>query len=463
MRDVDIAIVGGGFAGAAVAYHLARVAPGVAVCVVEPRQEIGRGLAYDSSDPSHRINVPAERMSLLPDDGEHFARWVAENGVLGADPGALGRDGRLYPRRSAFGSYVARQLAPLLADGRMVHLRQRVLGIKAAGQRWRLDVSGGSTLTAGAVVIAATHPPNTLPSFAQNLNDARLIRDPLVADALADVAPSDRVLIVGTGLTMADVVASLDARGHRGRILAVSRHGLRSRGHAAERADPFGEFATPAPRSAVALLKRVRAAIAAAEATGIRWHAVLDAVREQAQTFWPGLSVAQQKQIVRHLRTYWDVHRFRVAPQLEDVIDRRIAEGTLSVRAASVVQVRARQEALDALLRPRRRRDSEIFEADRIVLATGPAHAGILSTYPFLASLAAEGIVQSDPLGLGLWCDRTSRLLGENGEAARSLFVAGPLARGTYGELMGLPQVSQHAADVAGWVAAYVATSHVHA
>ena len=50
-----IAIVGGGFSGAAVAFHIARV--GTPVLVFEPRSRLGGGLTFGGDDPVHRVNA----------------------------------------------------------------------------------------------------------------------------------------------------------------------------------------------------------------------------------------------------------------------------------------------------------------------------------------------------------------------------------------------------------------------
>lgn len=49
------------------------------------------------------------------------------------------------------------------------------------------------------------------------------MRNAWSADALADLDADAPVLLIGTGLTMVDMVLSLSDRQHRGKIYAVSR------------------------------------------------------------------------------------------------------------------------------------------------------------------------------------------------------------------------------------------------
>ena len=47
--------------------------------LIERGDRIGRGVAYGTDFPGHLLNVPAASMSGLPDDPEHFLRFVRDH------------------------------------------------------------------------------------------------------------------------------------------------------------------------------------------------------------------------------------------------------------------------------------------------------------------------------------------------------------------------------------------------
>ena len=95
-----IAIIGGGFSGTALAVQLLRRSGGP-VTLIERSGAWGPGLAYGTRCDRHLLNVRAERMSLFPDDPDHFTRWLAGAG-LPADPATLVWDGeRVHHRDGA--------------------------------------------------------------------------------------------------------------------------------------------------------------------------------------------------------------------------------------------------------------------------------------------------------------------------------------------------------------------------
>lgn len=452
LKRKSVAIIGGGLTGGAIAYHLAQREAPAEIVVFEPREDLGQGLAYGTDDPAHRINVPAAKMSLLPSDENHFINWITQTNALVHDREASAKDGQIYVRRSLFGRYVSEHIRPLLDKGAIVHQRGRVTSIAKGGQdRWVIATAEGTRHEADIVVLATTHPPPGVPAvLARALgNDPRLISDATLKDAVRGIEPSARVVIVGTGLTMADVVASLDSQGHRGPIFAFSRRGLLSRGHAREAHANFGEFVASAI-SARALLRAVRVTIEDALERGIPWQPVIDAVRAQATLFWPKLPVAERQRIVRHLRPYWDVHRFRIAPQIKAILSERIAGNTLVVKAASLVSTKADDDGITIEVLSRKERQTETIAADYVIVTTGPAHGAVLTTQPHLAELAREGFITADPFGLGISCNIRGQAIDADGAAQLSILIAGPLARGTFGELMGLPQVTNYAQSIAG-------------
>ncbi|MER8372661.1 FAD/NAD(P)-binding protein [Mesorhizobium sp. M1406] len=462
IRRLRVAIIGGGFSGAAVAWHLARMHPPerISISVIEPRPVLGGGLAYSTEEPSHRVNVPAVRMSMVPDDPQHFARWLTGSGELERDTDAIWKNGDAYPRRRVFGRYVAEHLAPYLCSGVVHHVEGSATNVTrdASGAGWTVHTSSG-LVAADIVVLAATHPQPAIPAALIHLAEAPgFIADPYAASALAGIGPEASVMIVGSGLTSADMVAELDRRGHRGRILALSRRGLRSRGHPDIRGEPFGDFASAPAITALGLLKNIRATLAAARAANVNWQSVFDQLRLQGPALWSALAPSERARLVRQLRVFWDVHRFRIAPQVASVLDRRHEGGTFDTIAARLVASNVEDGSLAVSFQRRGQTRIETARFDAVINTTGPAHGQALRLNRALSSLAQAGLIRMDQYGLGIETSLDSRAVSRDGGTTTTLFVAGPLARATFGELMGLPEVARHAQAVAAEIAKLLET-----
>lgn len=461
-RPRHIAIIGGGFSGAVVALNLLRMLPGAArITIIEPRAVLGAGLAYSAPDPTHRVNVSAIRLLVLPDRPGEFNEWVRASGVLDDDPDAVLADGRAFPRRAVFGRYLdmrLREAAAAPGAAFLSHVQARAMRVEQHADGYEISTDDGDMIGAEVVVLAVSHPPPAVPGPVRCLQgEAKFFADPWSADVGREVAADDRVLIIGTALSTADAVATLHAAGHAGQIVAVSRRGLVSRQRAVTQTETFGDFTTAPSRTALALLRQARATIREAERNWSCWESVIETLRAQGKEIWAALPVAERARFLRHVRPYWDVHRYQLAPQLGAVMAAAAAAGRLSTQAARIVQAECVGGRFRVMLRARGGEAAREEWFDVVINCTGPDHSRVVQTNDALASLAEAGLVRADCHGLGLDTDMRARALGANGQPNPTLFVSGPLARAAFGELMGLPQVTTHAALVAAEVAEVVA------
>jgi len=447
-----IIVVGGGFTGAAFILHtISSLRRPLEFEVIEPAGELGRGVAYSAADPQHRINVPAERMSLFPDDPLHAVRWFFGKGVLPGDGSSADAAGHHYVPRSHYGAYVRGMLDQTLAEARgrvrLRHHRTLAQDVRKHGGHWSVELADGRSVAGDYVILSFGHaaPRAPFPISAGAAADRRLVSNPWRADALSALSPDDSILLVGTGLTMADMVETLLSRGHRGGITALSRHALLAQPHGL-----FGvnfdllQGAAP-PASALEFLRLVRRRAREAVRQGLGWQPVADAVRFDLAKLWPALPVAEQRRVIKRLLPYWEVHRFRIAPQVCATLEKAIWTGRVVLQRAGVVSVDAEKGSLIATLRRGGMIERRSFGG--IVLCIGPDKD--LNRHRLARNLLASGIVRSDAVQLGLDVDRQSRLVASDGHVHASLLALGPMTRGTFGEMTGAPDIIRQTASVA--------------
>jgi uncharacterized NAD(P)/FAD-binding protein YdhS len=456
-RRCRVAIIGGGFTGAAVALNLLQPANAarMEILIVEPRALLGAGLAYSTTDPAHRVNVPAIRLLVHPDEPGAFHDWLETSGELNDDPAAQLPDGRRYPRRAAFGRYVNQRLMQAVhtpSAPPFRHLQASATCIQPRHAGYAITLDDGTQHQADIVVLTVSHPAPCIPPVLRPVaSSAKFIANPWDADILRRIAPEDKILVIGTALSTADTIASLDEAGHRNDILAISRRGLVSRQRRPNQGGPFGDFSANPSRTAIALLQTVRKTIRQAQESFSCWEAVIEALRNQGSTIWAALPDHERCRFLRHMRPYWDVHRYQLAPQLGDFLTQKTNTNTLRMQAARIVAIHHTNGRFHVTLRHRDTTRTETFDA--IINCTGPDHAHITQTNPALATLLQAGHLRPDIHNLGIDTDPSARALNHAGTPTPNLFIAGPLARAQFGELMGLPQVTTHAALVARHVA----------
>jgi uncharacterized NAD(P)/FAD-binding protein YdhS len=435
-----LAIVGGGFTGVALAIHaLASGEQPLSIDVIEPSAKLGRGAAYGTTNADHRINVPSDRMSLFSSDPTHFVRWLFDNKWL-PDPESIDPLGRCYVPRSAFAAYSEDVLALAARSATSTSLRHRqtrAVELVRENDGFRIDLADGAPLRVDRVAICTGHVPRAPCSVREGAaRHPRFIANPWASDSLATVRRSDSVLIVGTGLTMVDVVATLARTDHQGPIVAISQRGLLPREHGTfVDCDHLFEGARPA--TALELLRLVRAEVRERD-DKLDWQAVIDALRRRLPEVWPALPAPERIRAARRLMPFWEVHRFRIAPQGAAAVARLTAQGTLTVQRAKAIEVDAHDESLLARLKlPAGTVVERAF--DSIILCSGASRN--IRDNPLLANLVHQGLVQADDVNLGVRVDKFSRLLDAGAATHPDLFAFGPITRGTFGEMTGAPDI----------------------
>jgi uncharacterized NAD(P)/FAD-binding protein YdhS len=440
-----VIIVGGGASGVLLAYQLLQNQEfGFRVTLIERRPEIGRGPAYHTSNPEHVLNVRAANMSALPDDPEHFWRWLSNRaeGPLCPDPYCF------VPRRT-YGDYLSSLTAPLTSSesgpsrltvvhGQCVDLDEGPTGVTVA-------LADGSRHV-GDVAVLATG------------NDSPVAKLPCDADPWAPPSSAvDRdttVLILGTGLTMIDYVLSLLRDGHRGQIVAMSRRGLLAKAH--RRTDPvrIDESDVPFGASASRLLRWLRGRVDAHIAKGGDWRNVIDAIRPYTQRLWHELPLASRRCFLEHARAWWDVHRHRMAPEVEMRLAQALAAGRLALVPAKVTGIEP--NAAGALVRYRRRgqRDSASLQVGMIVDCTGIVKDPRATGNLVIQRLFEQGLARTDALHIGIDIAEDCAMINRNGIASRRLFAVGPLTRAAFWEIVAIPDIRNQCAELASRLAA---------
>lgn len=450
-----IAIIGAGFSGSLLAVHLLRrSSPRDRIYLIERDAAFGRGLAYGTGNPHHLLNVRAGNMSAFSDRPDHFLDWIRalpeeERAVVSVTEDRL----TFVPRR-LYGSYVqsilAREIRTAEGSQRLYLVADEAVALHRREDGYAVETGCGRLYEVDAVALATGNlPAAEAPGYATN---------PWDPAALDNLDPDADLLLVGTGLTMVNVVISLLDRRHRGSILAISRRGLLPRTHAATTPLPRILPAADAPRSVLGLLMRLRREIRRHATSGRDWRAVINSLRPDTQAIWRQLPIEEKRRFLRHLRPWWDVHRHRMAPGVAARIERARERGQLVVQRARLGALEPRGKSLAVRIRPVGGGPEREILVGRVVDCSGPLGAFSKAASPLLQGLLQSGDLRPDPLDLGLDVTAEGAAIDREGQPSRRLFALGPLTKGVFWETTAVPDIRVQCERLAERILALVET-----
>ncbi|MEU6737181.1 FAD/NAD(P)-binding protein [Streptomyces physcomitrii] len=486
---VRIGIVGGGASAVCMLDALSQrdEVPG-SVTVFDPSPHLWRGRAYQPDAATLRVNAPPEDMTVRDGDPEHFTHWLqARRVVLGKGPDHLDPLSRIvFPPRALYGDYLEQcarsALSRLAARGaRIALVREAVVGLaRRDGALLARTGDGGAHVLDRAVLCVGTGKPADPHGLE---GSAGFIADPYpVVQQLAGIGRSDRVVVVGSGLTAVDVALTLAAAGHTGGVALASRHGIlpgvRQRPVEYElRHFSAAHFRAMAARGerltladAVALMHAELAA-AGCDAEALareisscgqedplvrlgRQTALVDsgdiglrilqrAVPDAGPDVWPLLGESEKSQLLaRHYRTVMSMCCPMPASSAATLLGQ--AERGLFEVVRGVEKIMPRSSGGFEV-----HSEEGLREADVVVNAVSPpVHRIPRGAAALVGSLEEQGLGVLHPRGGVRVARATSGLLRE-GEVDRQVYALGDLASGSLFFTFGVPSLVDRAVDIA--------------
>jgi uncharacterized NAD(P)/FAD-binding protein YdhS len=445
-----IVIVGAGYCGSVLAANLLRSPGRRDIVLIERGTSIGRGVAYASHEVPYVLNVPAGRLSVQPGDPLHFLRYVRQS-----RPDADAED---FMPRSMYGDYLqdvldeAERAAP--PGVALKRVFGEVTGIEqgVGDKPLRVLIAGREPVSADRAVLALGNPPSAVHPWARGLlRHPAYIHDPWSMPRTLRAEHS--VLVVGSGLTMVDVVFALSREsGRMPLVRTISRHGLLPLGQTIFRPKAVQDDAESLLSNAGSIrrvLALSRALCVRVEKMGGDWREVVTFIRHLAPDLWRRMPDPERRRFLRHVQSYWDVHRHRVPPSMAARVDHMRRGGRLKIYAGRIRELVPEGDELRVMWRRRGGGENESFAVNAVINATGPDYALRRSADPLVRSLRAAGMLSEDPLNLGLRTARHGACVAADGSANPHLFYLGPMLRADHWEATAAPELRVHAEQLA--------------
>ena len=290
------------------------------------------GIAYAVNHPSFVLNVAAKRMGAYVSKPDDFYQWLLHNPEhwrnLHPEFSSANFGPDDFVPRMIYAVYLRQVFAGAIEvlkqkGVRVTHLSEQVIEISPVPGAVDASVyvrTHQQKIRADIVVFATGNNPTrqitvaTEHSFNSPYTPEFLSQE---WSALSDVA------VIGSGLSMIDLVQFISSQGFTGNFHIFSRHGLLPLPHSTEHpmaAAPPLDIGLVG-NTAVQAVRALRFYVESNSAAGFEWQESINKIRPHVSNLWAKLSHPEQRRLAKAL-PWWNIHRHRIPPSSYAVLQR---------------------------------------------------------------------------------------------------------------------------------------------
>lgn len=432
-----IAIVGGGISGTLTVLNCIKQSQKpLSIIWFDAQNNFCKGFAYSTSEDNHLLNVRANNMSIFVDQQNHFVNWLSQN-----HPHYNAKD---FVPRKLFGEYAQATFDDLKNTNPLVSIIQipeEVISIEKINNGFELK-SQQSYLIQKLVLafgnFLPAHPKSVSKEFIlsgnyfQNAFHSHLIQQALT---------QKNITIIGSGLTMIDIVSSLSHHYYKGIINIISPHAYIPQPHHENSLPSVLPFIEEDKKySLLELLSLVNQQLKKVKTEGLNPHSVIDVMRPYLQTIWVNFSLDEKKQFLRHLRHKWGVARHRAPSQSMTVFQELISNNKITIIKGRIFDIKTGDNFW--IFYSNSQNTQQVLETDMIINCTGPESDYTKIKIPLIQQLLKNQIIAPDFINYGI-------MVQKDGLISQNVYTIGPPLKGILWESTAVPEIRVQAHELA--------------